>query len=93
MLHFFLLFLIFLFPAEDKQFFILYIFILFKLSFSILRAAMPTQLFPQQARSDIEAVSYNREYEIPPCGAISVQLNAMESAPATADPAIQAGST
>ncbi|MDE8707034.1 hypothetical protein PZH31_15705, partial [[Ruminococcus] torques] len=51
----FLLFLIFLFPAEDKQFFILYIFILFKLSFSILRAAMPTQLFPQQARSDIEA--------------------------------------
>ena len=28
MLHFFLLFLIFLFPAEDKQFFILYIFIL-----------------------------------------------------------------
>ena len=31
--------------------------------------------------------------KIPPCGAIRVQLNAMESAPATADPTIQDGST
>ena len=55
---------------------------------------MPTQLFPQQARSDIEADFLQPgNTKIPPCGAISVQLNAMESAPATADPAIQAGST
>ena len=31
--------------------------------------------------------------KIPPCGAISVQSNAMEIAPATADPTIQEGST
>ena len=31
--------------------------------------------------------------KIPPCGAISVQSNAMEIAPATADPMIQDGST
>ena len=31
--------------------------------------------------------------KIPPCGAINVQLNAMDNAPATADPTIQDGIT
>ena len=31
--------------------------------------------------------------KIPPCGAINVQLNAMDNAPATAEPMIQDGST
>ena len=34
-----------------------------------------------------------RNTKIPPCGAINVQLNAIDKAPATAEPATQAGNT
>ena len=34
-----------------------------------------------------------RNTKIPPCGAINVQLNAIDNAPATAEPATHAGKT
>ena len=55
--------------------------------------AVETAVPAKSATRYIHALPTTMNTKIPPWGAMSVHWNAMEIAPATADPAMQAGST